>query len=88
MIIEYLFLQYRGIPALAAMLPSLSGMLRAGLVLAVRLTGKPDAAASRAGRAAGAVQLESSPFALAEKERLPAGAAIPADQSGQAAVST
>ncbi|MFO1379481.1 MAG: glutathione S-transferase N-terminal domain-containing protein [Chitinivorax sp.] len=70
-IIEYLFLQYRGIPAPAAMLPSLSGMLRAGLASAVRLTGKLDAVASREPEEPLVLySFESSPFARLVRERL------------------
>ena len=70
-IIEYLFLQYRGEPAPASALPSISGLLRSGLASAIRLTGKLEARPSREPEEPLTLySFESSPYSRLVRERL------------------
>lgn len=70
-IIEYLFLQYRGEPAPASALPSISGLLRSGLASAIRLTGKLEVRPSREPEEPLILySFESSPYSRLVRERL------------------
>lgn len=70
-IVEYLFQQYRGETPPAALLPSLSGVIRANLASVVRLTGSLDARPSKEPEEPLVLySFESSPYARLVRERL------------------
>lgn len=70
-IVEYLFQQYRGETPPAALLPSLSGVIRANLASVVRLTGSLDARPSKEPEEPLVLYgFESSPYSRLVRERL------------------